>query len=575
MIKKRHGWRAILFGALTLMALVAAAACGEDEEEEEPTATAGAGETPAATEPPAAGERMQGGELVVQGNEFDSLDPHFSSFAQDISLHRMIWRGLYTMDADNVPQPAMAAALPDISEDGLTYTITLKSGLLWSDGEALTAGDFEYGIKRTCNPDNAGEYEYVLVNIVGCDEHFANEAGFDQAMEDAIGVKAVDDTTLEIKVKEPQPTFTIILSLWMTFPAPKHLFTGGTSEPWPTDPAKLAYNGPYVLTEYVQQDHVTLAPNPNWSGEVKPTLDKVTIRFIDDNAVADDAYRTGELHFARVDTTQLKSIAEELSSEYVKSLKPSTRGLEMQLTDPTLADPHVRLALARAINREQLNEVVVQGANEATTSWIPEVTSGVSLGTFDDVIGYDPEAAKQHLVDAGYPNGEGFPTLTILVGDSPAARATGEFLQQNFKEVLNITTEIEVVDSKTRSSRFTNQQFQLFPGGWIQDYPDPENWILGLYDTGGTLNNYNCSMPEIDELVEKARFNTNNEERLQQYAEIEKLIVENVCGIAPYWHENDHYLIKPEVVGMRENISGQDAFQAGDWNAEAWGLAAE
>ncbi len=574
MIGGRHGWRAVLLGAVTLAALAAAAACGGGEEEEEPTATAGPAETPQATQPAGERERQQGGELTVHGFEFQSLDPHFSSFAQDISLHRMIWRGLYTMDKENVPQPAMAADMPEISEDGTTYTIKLKEGLKWSDGAPLTAADFEYGIKRTCNPENAGEYQYVLTNLVGCDAHFTNEAGFDQALEDAIGVKALDDTTLEIKLQQPQPTFTIILSLWMTFPAPKHLFQT-TSDPWPTDPSKLVYNGPYILQEYVQQDHVTLVPNPNWVGEIKPTLDKLTIRFIDDAAVAMNAYRAGELDEADVDTTQLKTIVQEFPDEYIKTLQPSTRGLEMQLKDPTLANKEVRLALARAIDREKLNEVVVQGANEPTTSWIPEVTSGVPIGTYDDVIGFDPEAARQHLANAGYPNGQGFPTLTILVGDSPAARATGEFLKQNFKEVLNIDTEIEVVDSSTRSSRFTNQQFQLFPGGWIQDYPDPENWILGLFDTNGTLNNYNCSMPEIDDLVEKARFNTNNEERLQQYREIERLIIENVCGIAPYWHENNHWVVKPYVVGMRENTSGQDAVQPGDWIAEAWGIAAE
>jgi oligopeptide transport system substrate-binding protein len=574
MLGKRHGWRAVLLAAVTLAALAAAAACGGGEEEEGPTATAGPAETPQATQPAGERERRQGGELTVHGFEFQSLDPHFSSFAQDISLHRMIWRGLYMLDKNNVPQPMMAADMPEISEDGTTYTIKLKEGLKWSDGEPLTAADFEYGIKRTCNPENAGEYQYVLTNLVGCDAHFNNEAGFDQALEDAIGVKALDETTLEVRLQQAQPTFTIILSLWMTFPAPKHLFQT-TSDPWPTDPSKLAYNGPYILQEYVQQDHVTLVPNPNWVGEIKPTLDKLTIRFIDDAAVAVNAYRAGELDESEVDTTQLRSIAQEFPGEYLKTLQPSTRGLEMQLKDPTLANKEVRLALARAIDRERLNEVVVQGANEPTTSWIPEVTSGVPLGTYDDIIGFNPEAARQHLANAGYPNGQGFPKLSILVGDSPAARATAEFLQQNFKEVLNIDTDIEVVDSATRSSRFTNEQFQLFPGGWIQDYPDPENWILGLFDTNGTLNNYNCSMPEIDDLVAKARFNTNNEERLQQYRQIERLIIENVCGIAPYWHENNHWLVKPYVVGMRENTSGQDGVQPGDWIAEAWGLAAE
>jgi ABC-type oligopeptide transport system substrate-binding subunit len=96
---------------------------------------------------------------------------------------------------------------------------------------------------------------------------------------------------------------------------------------------------------------------------------------------------------------------------------------------------------------------------------------------------------------------------------------------------------------------------------------------VGLFNTGGTLNNYNCSDPDIDELINGAQFNTNETERLQQYSDANELISTTACGIAPYWHENDHYLISTKTAGMRENITGQDGAMAGDWFAEAWGLA--
>ena len=561
--------RYLFMGLVALAALAGLAACGGGEKEKTPAAT-----TAGATATAAAGERAQGGEITVASFEFASLDPHFSSFAQDISLQRMLWRGLYTLDGDNNPQPSMAASLPTISADGKTYTIKLRSGLKWSDGQPLTAKDFELGIKRTCNPVIAGEYEYVLdASIVGCADHYKNEGGFSQALEDAVGVKAIDDTTLEIKLNQAQPTFTIILSLWMTFPVPKHLIPN-TSDPWPTDPAKLAYNGPYILTSYTPKSEVTLAPNPNWAAPngIKPTLDKITIKFIDDLAQANRAFETGELDFANVDRTQLQAIAAKFPKEYVKALKPSTRGLEMNLAKPPLDKLDVRLALSQAIDRVKLNEVVAGGGNEPTTTWLPAVTGGPPPDAFEKEIGFNPESAKKHLADAGYPNGQGFPELTILTGDSPAAKKTGEFLVEQFKQILGITVKQEVVDAKTRSQRFTDEQFELFPGGWIQDYPDPENWIVGLFDTPGTLNNYNCSDPEIDNLIDKARFNTNDAQRLQQYADANKLISTRICGIAPYWHENDHFLIKEKVVGLRENIAGQDAAIAGDWIAEAWGL---
>jgi ABC-type transport system substrate-binding protein len=366
----------------------------------------------------------------------------------------------------------------------------------------------------------------------------------------------------------------------MTFPVPTHLerFANATPDApgdWGSDPAALVYNGPYILTAYSPQESVVVEPNPNWAAPagVNPTLDRITIRFIEDLAQAANAYRTGELHSTDTDLTQLEQLSAEFGEgeEYFKFLAPTTRGLQIQMEVPPLDNFDVRLALSKAIDREALNVVAAQGGNEPTTSWIPEVTGGHPPDEFNADIGFDPEGAAAALEAAGYPNGEGFPALTILVRED--GRAQAEVLQESFQTHLNIQTEIEVVDAATRSDRFTEEQFELFPGGWQQDYPDPENWILGLFDTDGTLNHYNCSDPDIDALVAEARGNTNDDERRSQYREINELIASRLCGIAVYWHENNHWLIKPNVVGMRENLAGQDASIPGDWAAEYWGLS--
>ncbi len=568
-------WAYLIMALVAIIAL-GLAACGGDDDEAEDTPTPG-GETEAPTDTPDTGDgRADGGELTLATIEGDGLDPHFSSFASDISLQRMIWRGLYTLDANNVPQPAMAAAAPDISDDGTVYTIKIRDGLLWSDGNDLTAEDFALGILRTCNPDNAGEYQYVLTSIVGCDAHYGNEAGFDSALEGVVGVEAIDDTTLQITLAQAQPTFSIILSLWMTFPAPAHLFPN-SGDPWPAPgpgaPAELAYNGPYMLTAYNPGDSAELAPNPNWAGDITPTLDKITLRFIDDASVSNNAFRTGEVDFANVDEAQLETIRTEFESTgYLLVLFPGTVGLEMQMTNETLSDPDVRLALQRATDWDTLNATCYGGGRVPTTSWVPQVSGGAAPDAYEDVIGFDVAAAKQHLSDAGFADGAGFPTLSILIRDTPSANCQAEFHQQEFETNLGISIDIEVVDGATRSARFTAEDFELFPGGWIQDYPDPENWILGLYDTGGSLNNYNCSDPEIDELVDQAKFNTDNDARLALYEQINELIVTRVCGIGVGLHLANHYLINPATVGLVENAAGQDAVIAGDWIAEAWGI---
>jgi oligopeptide transport system substrate-binding protein len=599
-VSKRRFWLS-LFGVFVLAAGLVAVGCGDDDDDDDDDDVAEETEEEAteeeAPEEGAADERQQGGEVVLHTLEPEEFDPHASSFATDISFERMVWRGLYSLDAENnvvADANGIAADLPEISEDNMTFTVTLNEGLTWSDGDDLLAEDFVAGFKRTCNPVNAGDYAYLLTDltpIAGCAEFFnaltdaegnaIDPATVDlQALEDAVAVTAVDDLTIEIQLAAPSVTFPIIMALWPTFPVPVHLPQFASQTPdapgeWGSDPSALVYNGPYVWVEYSAQDSIVLEPNPEWSGAVQPTLDRITLRIIDDAAVADNAFRNEELDFALADSAQLAALEQEFPDEYLLVPVPSTRGLEMQLEDEVLSDLNVRLALAKAIDRETLNQVVASGGNIPTTSWMVEEISGTPIGTYDEVIGFDPEGAQAALAEAGFEGGAGFPELEILVGDTPAARATAEFLQQQFLEILGINTTIAVVDSATRSTRFTSEEFDLFPGGWIQDYPDPENWIVGLFDTDGGNNHYNCSMPEIDSLVGEAISNTNDEERREQYREIERLIIENVCGIAPYWHESNKYLIGTHLAGFRENAVGQDAVIAGDWNAEAWGLAAE
>jgi oligopeptide transport system substrate-binding protein len=392
-------------------------------------------------------------------------------------------------------------------------------------------------------------------------------------------VHAIGATTVEYKLIDPQPTFPIILSLWVTFPSPVHLLPN-SSDTWPSGPeapGELAYNGPYILTGYSSGDNVTLEPNPEWAAPagVIPTLDRITIKFIDDLAVAANAYRSGEIDATGANVTQLDSLISEFGEgeEYFTSLSPATSGLYLQMEKPPLDKLDVRLALSRAIDRAEIARVVGQGAYEPTTTWIPETSGGLAPDAFVDAVGFDPEKARDNLTEAGFPDGEGFPELTILAIANPSSRFTAEFLQQAFKTHLNIDVKIEVVDPPTQADLFFDEQYEITFNGWVQDYPDPENWVLGQFDSTGTANHVNCNDPDIDALVEKARFNTDDAERLGQYREINELIVTRLCGVIPTRHDNNHWLIKPSIVGMRENLAGQDGLAPGDWASEYWGLS--
>jgi oligopeptide transport system substrate-binding protein len=561
----KSSWRLLmsLFALFAVMSI--AVACGDDDDDTSGTAgpagTTAPGTTTAAT---------KGGTVTIQAAQFESWDPHFANFAQDITHMMMVRRGLYHLDLQDKPIPAMATGAPTVSADGKTYTIKIQSGLKWSDGQPLDANDFVLGIQRTCNPDIAGAYQYILTAVVGCDDYYAatdKTAAEKDALLKGLGVRAVDASTLEIKLTTAQPTFPIILSMWPTFPAPKHQIKA-VADKYP-DAMTSAVNGPFMVKAYTEKASMELVPNPNWAGKDKPNLDKIVLKYIDDPAVANQAYRANELDAALANKAELDKLKTEFPKEL--NLYPGTRttALQFNWTNPILAKADVRRAFSQATDRVTLVKVVYKDANIPTTSWLPPVRNGLKGGEYDSLLGFDATKAKASLKAAGYDNGAGFPKLTILVSDSATNKLLSEFLQAEWKKHLNVEVGIEVVDSKTRSARYNSKNFEIFIGGWQEDYPDPENWIIGLKTTGAPNNKQSISIKAVDDLAKLAQFNTNDEQRRQQYRDIEKALATEAAE-PPMFHTVVAMLVKPTIKGMVENKRPGDTFVPGDWYPELW-----
>ena len=562
----------MLFSIFAVFAVLAiAVACGDDDDNTSNTPAGGS--TTASGSPSAAAVTKPSGTITIRGLQFETWDPHFSDFSQDIGHFFMVWRGLYALDGKDIPQPSMADGKPTISADGKTYTVKVKSGLKWSDGQGLDANDFVLGLQRSCNPDIASHYQFILSPIVGCDAYAKAAKNTDAEKADllkALGVRAVDASTIEIKLTDPSPSFSIILALWPTFPVPKHLVKTPEAK-WP-GPLENVYNGPFMPKAYTEKSQIELVPNPNYSLPEKAKIEKLVIKYIDDPAVALNAYRTGEIDATDVPSTQLDVVRKDatLSKELTDYAATRTTGLEPNLKDPLMSKLEVRLALSQATDRKTLNDVVLQGANIASTNWMPPERSGTKAGAFDDAIGFNVANAKANLTKAGYPDGKGFPKLVLLQTDTATNKAVSEFLQSQWKKNLGIDITLEFTDTKTRSARFNSGDFQLVLGGWGEDFPDPENWIVGLYETGGSINKQFCSNKEIDDLIAKAKINQNDEQRRQQYRDVEKLVVTTVCGQAPMYQVGYHRVVKPYVKGMVENKKASDHFVPGDATPELW-----
>jgi oligopeptide transport system substrate-binding protein len=585
----RNRWF-LLFTALISVALMAAVACGGGTSSSDKTATAkaGGGKTPAASA--AAGADIAPADqqkVTIQLGEPQFYDPHRSNFEQDIGVERMLFRGLWTQidDGSGGVKLVDEVANGDPTINGNVYTIKLKTGLKWSDGQPITAADFVYGIQRECDADVASPYQYVLGaglgELKGCDELFNNkDAAQKAALTAAVGAKAVDDATLEVTLNKPIATFKTIFSLWAAFPSRKDVVEK-SGDKW-TDPGNIVVNGPFTIKELVPKDHVTLVPNPNYGGK-KPTLQQITIKFIDDLSAAFKQFQTGELDETEIQATDTTVAKGDSTLKDRVMIVPSARitTIEVQMKDPILganggtADQikkafNLRLAMSRAINRQELVNAVYDGVHAPATYWVVKGLKGFQGNSaFDSIVGFDLTAAKKALADAGYANGAGLPTFKWTSRDTPQRRDEAAYVQKALKDGLGINIEPEFVDSKTRSARFNSEDFQLFPGGWQLDYPDIENPLVGLFNTGGGNNKYECTNPDVDAAFKEAGAATTDDARIKAYDKMETAVVTNLCGIIPLYQDAKPYLLSKKLGGVVANGT-IDAGQPGNYAVENW-----
>jgi ABC-type oligopeptide transport system substrate-binding subunit len=288
--------------------------------------------------------------LTLVNVEPNFLDPQRASFGSDIAVIKQIYRGLLYIDK-NDPNKVIAAAAKDvpsasnggISSDGKTYTLHLNSGLKWQDGSALTAKDFEYSIKRLFDPNLAGDYSSFYFNIVGSEDYY-NALGTKAApkkpttdqltqLQNGVGVQATDDSTLVIKLINPQPSFNTLLTLWPVFPVQKAQIDKYADKAF-AEASNIVGNGPFKLSEWVHKDHLTLVPNTNWWGQDKPYLQKLVMKDIEDDTVAFTAYKNGELDMTGVPIADVDVVKSDptLSKENYRADQQTTYGLEFNVS---------------------------------------------------------------------------------------------------------------------------------------------------------------------------------------------------------------------------------------------------
>jgi oligopeptide transport system substrate-binding protein len=479
---------------------------------------------------------------ALQG-EPDNLDPSRSSFATEAAVIRQVFETLLTFDKDLKPVPAAATSY-DVSADGKTYTFHLKPDGKWSDGQPVTAKDFVFSFRRILDPATAAEYATFFsdAGIVGAADFSAGKGNAD-----SVGVRAKDDLTLEIQLENPVGYFPNLVALWVVPPLRQDIVS---KDGWAQNSATYIGNGPFKMSEWVHQDHITLVPNSNYSG-TKPTLQKVTLLMVSSAAADYAAYRNNERDWTLVPDADVNSVRNDpqLSKEMHEFTELTTFWLIMNNGKAPLNDPLVRKALSRAIDRQALIRDIASGVGKPATSFIPPGMPGYQADLGKD-IDFDATAARALLKQAGYgEGGKPFPPLRFRFGTTTANQTRAEFIQAQFKQNLGIDVQLDSMESKAYQAAYKDKDYDLAWGGWGADYPDPQNWMTGLFSCGASNNKYNYCNKAFDEAAAKGDSGTDLNQRLQAYAQAQQILATDM-PVAPIFFRGRMVLVKPWVQNL-------------------------
>ncbi len=557
---------------LTAAMVVGLAACGgstsndaastTDETTTESSDNQAADETTDATEATAStGEKI----LSVQvGPDPETIDPALNSAVDGGNMLLHSFECLLALDENGQLVPGQAESW-ETSEDGLTWTFHLRDGLKWSDGSDLTANDFVYSWKRVCDPMVAAPYAETVLSMV---------EGYDKAIEgdlDALQVAAQDDNTLVVTLNAPCSYFGSLAAFATLSPVQEATVTAN-GDAWATSAATYISNGPFYVSEWVPGSYIMMSKNPYYWNADAIKLDGIKWNLIEDSNAAYSAYQTGEvLMIKNVPTEEIPSLKD--SADFHVDPIIGTYYLSMNLERDAFKDARVRKALSLAIDRDYVANTLMQGTyspadNFMGPGWIDmdgkQFKDNANGGqSYIDVNNYeaDLEEAKQLLADAGYPDGEGFPSISYTTNDAGYHKVVAEYLQQAWAQ-LGIDLQVDIVEWASFTPMRRNGDFDVARNGWVGDYSDPSNMLELFYSTNGN-NDGKFSNADFDAAIELSRTTLDSAERSKALHDAEDILMEET-GCIPVAYYNDFWLQSDKITGSWHSPYGYWYFMYAD-----------
>ena len=521
--------RRALLGAAAGLAL---ASCGNNETQSQSGAATGAN-----------------GEIVLRrsnGGEPSSLDPHFVTGVWESAVIGEILMGLVTEDANGRPIPG-AAERWETSPDGLVWTFHLRDHV-WSDGQPVTAEDFVYSWRRILTPATAAPYASLLYVFKNGQAVNTGKMGPEQ-----LGARAVDAKTLELTLENPAPYLAEMLTHQTSNPVPRHVVEAKGRE-W-TRPENFVGNGPYSLTEWVPNDHITVKKNPRFFDAANVKIDSVIFVTITDPDAGLRRFRAGELDtLDNPPASQIKFIRETMADMLHMEPYLGNGWLEFNMRRKPFDDIRVRQALNLAYDRDTMAEKVVGIGQPPAYSIVPagiaNYPGGIALD-FKDVPYPERVTRAQALMrEAGYGPNNRFKT-TMTTGPSNEARRIAAAVQEIWRAIY-VDTDIVQIDIQSYSATMRNGDFDIGAAGWVADFNDARNFLY-LLMTGNEMNYGRYSNPQYDALMAASDKELDLVKRGELLAQAETLALKEAPWV-PTRFQVTFNLVQPYVKGWVSNV---------------------
>ncbi|MBN2686354.1 MAG: peptide ABC transporter substrate-binding protein [Pontiellaceae bacterium] len=492
--------------------------------------------------------------ILLLGNlsEPEDLDPHVVTGISAYNVIAALLEGLVAEDPDDpglAPVPGAAESW-QISADRTLYTFHLQPEAKWSNGDPVTAQDFVFSYRRMLSPAMGSPYAYMLHLLKNGKAY--NEGSLTDFTQ--VGAKALDDYTLQLTLEAPTPSFLSQLTHWSWYPVhpPTILAYGKIDEmgtQW-TQPGNYVGNGPFTLKSWRQNQMIEVVKNPLYWDAENVKLNGIRFFPIGDHTIEERSFRAGQLHVTG--TIPLERVAHyrEKHPEQLR-IDPYLRSYYylLNVNKPPLNDLRIRKALALAIDRELIaNSVTRSGETPAHSFTPPHIGDYAPPYRFDT----DIDTARKLLAEAGYPNGKGFPKLTLLFHTSDLHTRIAEVIQQLWKENLGIEIELENVEWKVYQSRREDRQYDIARAEWVADYVDPATF-LDVWMTDGGNNHAGWSSAEYDQLLQEASMASNEAQRMELLQKAETILLDD-APIIPLLFLPSKSLVHPAVKGWNPSI---------------------